>query len=333
MDSPLWIDTHAPGIGDLPQEELREYLSRVSAGPINLLLYGPPGSGKTAAVRALAREVHDDPENDLVEINVADVFDSTKSEIADDPRFSGFLTSQRRREFSKADLINHVVKESASYSPVSGSYRTIVLDNAEAIREDFQQALRRVMERHYEATQFVVTTRQPSKLIPPIVSRCFPVPVRAPTKGEVVSVLESIVEAEEVAYERRGLELIASHADGDLREAILDAQTVAEEEGEITPGTVEVLREVGYDDRIEGMIGRAMEGEFTDARSALDDLLVDEGLSGEEVLSAVVRVARARDLAEEPQLAALAGEIDFDLATGTNERLHLAHLLSELGPD
>jgi len=334
MPDPLWIDAHAPDLEDLPQEGLRTYLGRATAGPINLVLHGPPGSGKTAAARALAREIHDDPDNDLVEINVADFFDMSKKEIASDPRFAGFVTSKRRRNSSKAALINHVVKESASYAPVSGTYKTLLLDNAEAIREDFQQALRRVMEEYHEATQFVIATRQPTKLIPAIRSRCFPIPVRSPTREETVAILERIADAEDVTHDDAGLEYVASHAEGNLRTAILDAQTVAEEEGEITSeAAYETLREVGPDDRIESMIEDARTGAFTDARSELDDLLVDDGYDGGEVLEAIVRVSRSRGLVDDAELTRLAGEIDLDLATGTNDRLHVSHLLAELGAE
>jgi len=334
MDAPLWTETYAPDLADLPQEEVREYLQKAVEEPINLVLYGPSGAGKTAAVRALAREAHEDPDNDLVEINVADFFGMTKKEIASDPRFASFIDSKRRRNSSKADLINHVLKESASYSPVSGSYKTVVLDNAEAIREDFQQALRRMMERHHEATQFVITTRQPTKLIPPIKSRCFPVAVRAPTPDEIVAVLERIVEAEGVEYDRKGLEFVAGYAEGDLREAILGAQTTVETEGELTrTAAFEVLRDVGVESDVEEMLDAAEAGEFQDARKTLDDLLVDEGYSGEEVLHEILDLAHSGryagdDLAE---LTVLAGEIDADLADGTSDRVHVGHLLAKLG--
>lgn len=334
MDAPLWTESHAPTIAQLPQDGVREYLARAADEPINLALYGPKGAGKTAAVRALAREAHDS-ENDLVEINVADFFGMTKKELSEDPRFSSFITPKRRRETSKAGLINHVLKESASYPPISGDYKTILLDNAEAIREDFQQALRRVMERHHEAAQFVITTRQPSALIAPIVSRCFPVPVRAPTTAETVAVLEGIVEEEEVEYDAEGIEYVASYADGDLRKAVLGAQTTAEAAGEITmDAAYEALGDVGVDDRVEDMLVNAENGEFTDARKLLDELLIDEGYDGGEVLADVLTVSRSRYGGEE--LAAIherAGEIDLDLTEGTSDRIQLGQLLADLGAD
>ena len=333
MDGPLWTETHAPSLAELPQQEVSESMERALAEPMNLVVHGPKGAGKTAAVRALTREAHEQPDADRVEINVADFFDLTKKEVGEDPRFARFIDSKRRRNSSKADLINHVLKESASYAPVAGGYKTVVLDNAEGMREDFQQALRRVMEQYHETTQFVIVTRQPSALIAPIRSRCFPVPVRAPTTDETVAVLRSIAEREAVEYGSEGLEYIAGAAAGDLREAILSAQTTAESEGEITmDAAYETLSDVRTDERIDELLDDAEAGAFTDARSTLDDLLVDEGYSGAEVLEVILSVARSRYSGE--KLAAvhrLAGEIDMDLQQGTNDRLHLSHLLARLG--
>jgi replication factor C small subunit len=333
MEGPLWTDEYAPTIADLPQNGARQYLQRAVDEPLNLVLYGPPGAGKTAAVRALARKAHTDVEGDLIELNVADFFDRTKKEVSQDPRFASFISPKRRRNSSKADLINHVLKESASYAPIAGTYKTLVLDNAEAIREDFQQALRRVMERHHETTQFVITTRQPSKLIAPITSRCVPLAVGAPTDSEVVEILEGIAEGEDVEYDEEGLAYLASYADGDLRKAILGAQTTAEQEGEITmTAAYEALGDVGFGDRIEEMVGNAEKGKFTDARSTLDDLLVDEGLEGGEILESTLDELRSRRGGRE--LAAtyeLAGRVDMDLTEGTSDRIQLSRLLAELG--
>jgi replication factor C small subunit len=293
-------------------------------------VFGPRGVGKTAAVRALAEETHDDPDNDFVVLNVADFFDRTKKEIRNDERFGGFL--EGRSSLSKRDMISHVLKEQASYQPISGDYRTILLDNAEAIREDFQQSLRRVMEKHHEATQFVIATRQPSKLIAPIESRCFPVPMPTPTHEQTVDVLERIVTREGVEHDADGLEYVAGYGDGNLRKAILGAQTAAEDAGAVTmEAAYDALGDVGMRDELESIIAAAEAGDFEDARGDLDELLYEEGHDGEEILSELLAAARSRWSGDElARVHALAGEIEFELAEGTSDRVHLGRMLAEL---
>ncbi len=330
VGDPLWTDAHAPTLDEIPQDDARDRLGRAVTEPMNLVVHGPPGCGKTAAVRAMAREAHADPDNDFLVVNVADFFDRTKKEIRNDPRFASFLRG--RSSMAKREMINRVLKESASYAPMSGEYKTLLLDNAEAIREDFQQALRRVMEQYHRNTRFVIATRQPTKLIPPIRSRCFPVPMRAPTTPEVVGVLERIVEREGVEYDDDGLEYVAGYADGDLRTAVLAAQTVAGQGTAITMSEAhEVLGEVGPDDRVEDLLAAAEADDLGDARSIVNDLLYDEGFEGDELLATTLEVARRRY--SDDRLLALyerAGAVDLAMDEGVNERIHLLDLVGVL---
>ena len=333
VGEPLWTDAHAPALSEIPQDDARDRLERAIDEPMNLVVHGSPGCGKTAAVRAMAREAHADPDNDFLVVNVADFFERTKKEIRNDPRFASFL--QGRSSMAKREMINRVLKESASYAPVSGDYKTLLLDNAEAIREDFQQALRRVMERYHRNTRFVIATRQPTKLIPPIRSRCFPVPMRAPTTAEVVTVLERVAEHEGVAYDDDGVEYVAGYADGDLRKALLAAQTVAGRGEAVTMEAAhEVLGEVGPEDRVEELLAAAERDELGEARSTINDLLYDEGFEGDELLAAVLRVARRRYT--DDRLLALyerAGEVDLAMTEGTTDRVHLLDLVGVLAAD
>ncbi len=336
MESPLWTDRYAPTIDELPQAHLRTYLDHATQRPINLLLHGPPGVGKTAAVFALATAAHANPETDLLVINVADFFSRTKREIGNDPRFAHFLDDGVNR--SKREMITHVFRESVAHAPVSGSYRTVLLDNAESVREDFQQALRRIIERHHQTTQFILTTRQLGKIIPALQSRCLPVAVPPPDDAAVIERIETILKAEGRAYDASALALLTEHGQGNLRRAILAAQASAIEADRRDKQTVsesivfETLSGLGHTDEIDTLLSQAEGGEFDAARTTLDDLLVDVGLDGEEILDELVAVGRSRY--DEAMLTALtvhAAETDAMLATGGDDRVQLSRLLAEVG--
>ena len=109
MDSPLWIDRYSPSVGDFPQEELRYILSKSQDMPINFLLYGPEGSGKTSAARIIARG--EDIGGDLIEFNISDLVNSSKKEIIENPLFSGFISSKKVPKGSKISLIIHLIKQ------------------------------------------------------------------------------------------------------------------------------------------------------------------------------------------------------------------------------
>jgi replication factor C small subunit len=159
--------------------------------------------------------------------------------------------------------------------------------------------------------------------------------MRAPTAAETVEVLSRVVDREGVEHDDGGLRYVAAYAEGNLRTALLAAQTTAEGEGAVTmEAAYEALGGVGHGEAVDEMLGRAERGEFTDARKALDDLLVDEGLSGDEVLDEVLAAGRERYEGNEERLAELhrlAGEVDLEMHGGNSDRIHVARLLAELG--
>lgn len=332
MEQPLWTEKYRPSVSDIPQPDARGYLEEASDSSLNLLVYGPRGSGKTAAVRALGDAAHEDPDNDVMFINAADFFSMSKKELGEDPRFASFITSKRRRNMSKGALMNHVLKELAGYQPVSGTYKTLVIDNAEDMRGDFQQALRRVIEQHHETTQFVLVARSSSGIIPAIQSRCSPLPMEAPSFEATVEILRDIAEQEELEYTDDGIAFIAGYSDQNLREAILGLQTVASQEDEITDqGAAEALSDVGVDSEIEAALDAAENGDIKDGRKTIDSLLIDEGMEGDEVLRLLVEQTQYRyPEVTTVELVETAAEIDLELSNGSSDRVHLTNFLTEV---
>lgn len=332
MNSPLWIDTHRPELTDLPQENAREYLIDATESQLNLMIHGPRGVGKTAAVKAYANRSHDDPDNDVMWINAVDFFSMSKKELSEDPRFGGFIDAARRRNSSKAALMNHVLKELASHPPVAGSYKTLIIDNAEGMREDFQHALRRVMERHHQTTQYVIITRSTSSIIPAIQSRCVPVPIDSPTPENTTTILQKIANVENVDYTTQGLQAINDATNGNLREAILTLQTINEQTDTVTPESVnEHVDSIGIMSDIDDVFEAVDNRDIDKARSLINSFLIEEGLTGEELLRNIVTRAHSYYPTDKcVPIVADAGVVDQQLRTGQNDRIHLTNFLSTI---
>jgi len=91
----------------------------------------------------------------------------------------------------------------------------------------------------------------------------------------------------------------------------------------------ETLGDVGYDDELAAVLDAAETGDLTEARTTVGTLLDDEGYDGQSLLVDLLDAARKRYDGETlARLHRLAGEADHDLVTGTDDRLHLTHLLA-----
>lgn len=348
MEQPLWTEKHRPTVSDIPQPDAREYLEQASGSALNLLVYGPRGVGKTAAVRALGEASHDNPDADLMIVNAADFFNRTKKEIRNDDRFGHFLQGQTefskqyrqsgdksnkyKRKWSKRDMLSHVLKELAGYESSGSEYKTIVIDNAEAMRGDFQQALRRIIEKHHETTQFILIARSSSGIIPAIQSRCSPLPMESPRQEAVVDILETIADEEEVEYIDDGLEFIAGYSEQNIRKAILSLQTVAGKSDQVTAETAaSELQDIGVAGEIEDALEAAENDDIKEGRKTIDSLLIDEGMEGDEVLRRLVEQTQYRYPEELCiPLTEKAADIDMDLSNGSNARVHLTNYLTEV---
>jgi len=331
ITEPLWIDVYKPSLEGVIQERVRNQFKRSTETKLNWLLYGPPGSGKTAAVKAFMEEVHDTPNTDAQYVNARSFFDISKDKLAKDQRWKHFINPTRKRNLSKAQLMVHVIKELAASKPISGEYKTIIIENGEHMREDFQHPLRRIMEQYHQSTQFIITTRTTGSIIDPIQSLMFPVPVRSHTDEEIKTRLREILETEDVSYTEEGLESLVSMTGLNIRRAITTAQTAAGQHSEVTTDSISaIVGSVGYDEDINAIFDDALDGNFGDARSGVDDLLIDEAIDGVTLLERMMEVAHQRfDQDEVVKIATKTGNVDIQIENGTSERIHIMNFLTE----
>lgn len=309
----LWAEKYRPRSLDdiVNQEEIVTRLKKFveEKNMPHLLFAGPPGTGKTTAAHALAHDLYgENYQQYLLELNASDE--------------------------RGIDVIRTKVKEFArSRVPGEIPFKIIILDEADNMTADAQQALRRLMEMYTGTTRFILIANYPSKIIEPIQSRCAFFRFTPLKKEDVVNRLKWIAEQENVAYDVEALEVIYEVSEGDMRRAINILQA-ASALGKVTVEAVYKVIGLAHPREIREMINLALEGRFTEARDKLRQLMVEYGLSGIDIIKQVHREIFGSEIKLPEQLRVLiadyAGEIQFRLVEGADDEIQLNAFLARL---
>ncbi|NHN60406.1 MULTISPECIES: replication factor C small subunit [Halorussus] len=307
----IWIEKYRPGTleevagHDDITERLRRYVERDDLP--NLLFSGPAGVGKTTSAVAIAKQLYgDDWESNFLELNASD---------------------QRG-----IDVVRDRIKNFARSSFGGHSYRIIFLDEADSLTSDAQSALRRTMEQFSNNTRFILSCNYSSKIIDPIQSRCATFRFGPIDEAGVAEQVRKIADAEGIETTEDGVDALVYAADGDMRKAINALQAAAVMGEVVDEEAVFTITSTARPEEIEEMVTHAIEGDFSRARSVLDDLLTNKGLAGGDIIDQLHRSVWEFDLDEEATVRLMdrVGEVDYRITEGANERVQLEALLASL---
>jgi DNA polymerase-3 subunit delta' len=157
-------------------DEATEYQGRarmalsaaLAAGPSHAyLLRGPRGSGKRAAARAFAAEIVAD--------GAADPDDARRRALLDPSPHPDLVWLAPRGAQHMVDEVRERVIRAAAYRPFEGEHRVFVLEAAEAMRDESQNALLKTLEEPPPFVHLILLTSEPGGLLETIASRCQPV--------------------------------------------------------------------------------------------------------------------------------------------------------------
>ncbi|PRW56135.1 replication factor C subunit 2 [Chlorella sorokiniana] len=308
-----WTEKYRPRtISDVAhQEEVVATLQHaLSSGNLpHLLFYGPPGTGKTTAALAIVRQLFG-PE--LCKTRVLELNASDERGIA--------VVRDKIKNFAQNAVGNAVPGYPCP------PFKVIILDEADAMTGDAQNALRRTMETHSKVTRFVFICNYVSRIIEPLASRCAKFRFK-PLQGAVINDrIQHICAAEGVMLGEGALEALSQVSGGDMRKTITTLQSAVRLRGSpVEPGTIMDVAGAVPASAVQGLLEAARSGKFSSIQQAVTDLIAD-GYPAQEILlqlqAVLLQDGQAPDSAKGKILGALA-EADKNLVDGSDEFLQL----------
>ena len=139
------------------------------------------------------------------------------------------------------------------------------------------------MENYTSTCRFILSCNYSSKIIEPIQSRCALFRFRAIPDEAIKDRLRYILENENVKFSEDGLNAIVYVSEGDLRRAINLLQSAATF-GEVNEENVYSIASRARPEDIRNLLNLALNGKFLDARNLVDKLILNYGMSGEDIL-------------------------------------------------
>jgi replication factor C small subunit len=281
----------------------------VKAGNMpHLLLAGPPGCGKTTATLALARELYGEQMHEcLLEMNASDE--------------------------RGIDVVRGKIKDFARTIPLAKvPFKIIFLDEADSLTADAQSALRRTMEMYVSATRFILGANYSSKIIEPIQSRCSVFRFLPLSEEEMRQMIDRIAQNEKLKVDEKAYNALFYVSEGDMRKLINALQGAALHGHHITEESVFKFASRARPKEILEMMNFALEGKFAEARKNLHTLMINYGLSGEDVLIQMYREIDNLKIDEraKAELIDKIGEYNFRVVEGANEVIQLEACLAQL---
>jgi DNA polymerase-3 subunit delta' len=140
----------------------------LASGPSHAYLFrGPRGAGKSAVARVFAAEI--------LAAGAADPEDARRRALLDPSPHPDLVWLTPRGAQHMVEEVREKVIRSASYRPFEADKRVFVIEAAEAMRDESQNALLKTLEEPPAFAHLILLTSEPTALLETIASRCQPI--------------------------------------------------------------------------------------------------------------------------------------------------------------
>lgn len=276
------------------------------------LFTGTRGVGKTTVARILARSL-----NCETGVTSTPCGRCTACTEIDEGRFVDLIevdAASRTGVDDTRDLLENV-----QYAPTRGRYKVYLIDEVHMFSNSSFNALLKTLEEPPPHVKFLLATTDPKKLPVTILSRCLQFNLRRLLPEEIEAQLARITAAEGVSAEAGALRLLATAADGSLRDALsLLDQAIADGGGRLMEAEVAAMLGTIDRDQVYRVLERLADADAPGLLAVVADMAAagcDFDAALAELLGSLQRIAVRQVLGErapaddDTRIAALAARI------------------------
>ncbi|MFX0024112.1 MAG: replication factor C small subunit [Candidatus Hermodarchaeota archaeon] len=278
----------------------------------HLIFTGPAGTGKTSTALIIAKHFlkHEQLDTNLLELNASDTV--------------------------RIDFVRNVLKNFVNQSLVKdGALKFVILDEADNIPGQVQQALRRIIEKTSTNIKFILLCNYINRIIDPIVSRCAVFRFVSLSKEKIIERLKEIAKKEKLKIPSEKAEDFFSKlffmSGGDLRKAINTLQMAVALDLIENLDINEIMKISGFLDEktLKALIHSLKSKDLTKSGDIVDSI---EILDSRNFIRQISEILPSLNLDTENifKLRAFIGEIDYRISQGADEKIQISALLATI---
>ncbi|KAF7396179.1 hypothetical protein HZH66_007041 [Vespula vulgaris] len=228
----------------------------------HLLLYGPPGTGKTSTILACAKTLYKPAQ-----------FNSMVLEMnASDDRGIGIVRGQ-------------ILNFASTGTMYRSGFKLIILDEADAMTNDAQNALRRIIEKYTENVRFCIICNYLGKIIPALQSRCTKFRFGPLQSEQILPRLNEVIEQENLKVTDDGKQALMTLCGGDMRKVLNILQSTWLAFGSVTEETVYSCVGHPLPVDIKNIANWLLNESYELSYCKIQDLKIKKGLALQDILT------------------------------------------------